>query len=82
MESSGGSCIVVMAKIDLCSVCGKRAKINFVRCKTCKKWVHAQCTRVKRVTCKMNENFECKVCMNGSNEECKNVSNSFLSWRE
>ena len=56
--------------------------MNCVRCKTCKKWVHAQCARIKRVSRRMNENFECRVCMNGSNEECKNVSNSFLSGLE
>ena len=27
----------------------------------------------------MNGNFECRVCMNGSNEEGKNVSDSCLS---
>ena len=37
MESSGGGGVVVLAKIDLCGVCGKGAKINCVRCKTCKK---------------------------------------------
>ena len=71
--------VVVLAKIDPCGVCDKRAKINCVRCKTCKKWIHAQCARVKTVSCRMNGNFECRVCMNGLNEECKNVSNSCLS---
>ena len=44
MESSGE--VVVLAKIDPCGVCGKRAKVNCVRCKTCKKWIHAWCVRV------------------------------------
>ena len=57
---------------------GKRAKVNCVRCKICKKWVYARCVRLKRVSCRMNGNFECRVCMNDSNEECKNVSNSSL----
>ena len=35
MESGGGSGVVVLAKIDPCSLCGKRAKVNCVRCKTC-----------------------------------------------
>ena len=56
-----------MAKIDPCGVCGKRAKVNCVRCKTCKKWIHARCARVKS---RMNGNFECRVCTNGLNEEC------------
>ena len=73
MESGSDSGVVVLAKIDPCGVCGKRVEINCVRCKTCKKWVYARCARVKRVSCRMNGNFECKVCRHGSNEECKNV---------
>ena len=50
MESGGGgSGVVVLAKIDPCSVCGKRAKVICVRFKTCKKWVHALCVRVSGV---------------------------------
>ena len=49
-----------------------------MRCMTCKKWIHARCARVKRVSRRMNGNFECRVCMNGSNEECKNASNGCL----
>ena len=36
MESGVGSGVVVLAKVDPCGVCGKRAKINCVRCKTFK----------------------------------------------
>ena len=79
MESGGGSGIVVLSKIDLCGVCGKRAKVNCVRCKTFKKWVHARCARVKRVSCKMNGSFECRACMNVSNKVCNNVLNVCLS---
>ena len=79
MESGGDGGVVVLAKIDPCSVCGKRAKVNCVRCKTCKKCVHAWCAKIKRVSCKMNSIFECRVCMNVSNEEYKNVSNVCLS---
>ena len=64
MESGGGSEVDVLAKIDPCSVCEKGAKINCVRCKTCKKWVHSRCARVKRVSCSMNGNFESRFCMN------------------
>ena len=78
-ESGGRSGVVVLAKIDSCGVCGKRAKVNCVKCKTCKKCVHAWCARVKRVSRRINGNFECRVCMKGANEECKNVSNSCLS---
>ena len=77
-ESSGGGGVVVLAKIDPCGVYGNRAKVNCMRCKTCKKWIHVQCARVKRVSRRMDGNFECRVCMNGSNEECKNASNGCL----
>ena len=49
-----------------------------MRCMTCKKWIHARCTRAKSVSRKMNRNFECRVCMNGANVECKNASNGCL----
>ena len=78
MESSGGGWVVVLTKIDPCGVCGKRAKVNCVRCVTCKKWIHARCAGVKRVSCRMNGNFECRVCMNGANVEYKNASNGCL----
>ena len=48
VESGGGE-VVVLAKIDPCGVCSERTKVNCVRCKTCKKWIHARCARVKRV---------------------------------
>ena len=28
--------------------------------------IHEQCARVKRASCRMNRNFECRVCMNVS----------------
>ena len=79
MESGGDGGVVILAKIDPCSVCGKKAKENCVRGKTCKKWVHEWCFRVKRVICNMNGNFECRVCINVSNEVCNNVLNVCLS---
>ena len=79
MESGGGSGVVVVAKIDPCSLCGKRARLNFLKSKKYKKWFYARCARVKRGSCKMNGNVECRVCMNISNEKCNNVSNVCLS---
>ena len=76
MESGGG--VVVLVKIDPCCVCGKRAKVNCVKYKTCIKWVHARCDKIKKVSCRMNGNFECRVCMDVSNEECNNVLNFCL----
>ena len=75
--SSSG--VVVLAKIDPCDMCGKRFEVNCVRCKTCKKWVHALCARVKKVFCKVNTNFECRVCMNDSKKECNNFLKGCLS---
>ena len=60
-------------------LCGKRVKVNCVRCKTCKKRVHALCARVKRVSCTVNRNFEFMVCMNSLNEEFYNLSSVCLS---
>ena len=54
------------------------AKVNCVRCKTCK-WVHARCAKVKRVFCKLNGHFECRVRMNFSNKVCNSVLNVCLS---
>ena len=68
-----------MAKIDPCGGCGKRAKVNCVKCKMQKSWVYARCARVKKVSFKMHVNFECKACMNVSNDECNNVLNVCLS---
>ena len=79
MESCGDSRVVILVKMDPCGACGKRAKVNCVRCKTCKKWVHAWYARAKRVSCSMNRNFEYRVFMNVSNEECNNVLNGCLS---
>ena len=54
MESGGGGGggggVVALAKIDPCGVRDKKAKVNCVKCKTCKKWIHARCARVKRVS--------------------------------
>ena len=48
MESGGGGGeIVVSAKIDPCGMCGKRAKVNCVKCKTCVKLVHTRCARIE-----------------------------------
>ena len=79
MESGGDSGVVILVKMDSCGAFGEKAKVNCVRCKTCKKWVHAWCARAKRVSCSINRNFECRVCMNCSNEECNNVLNGCLS---
>ena len=79
MESIGGGGVVVLAKIDPCGVSGKRVKVTCVRCKTCKKWVYVRCARIKRVFCKMNGNFECRVCMNVSNKIFNKVLNVCLS---
>ena len=55
IESGGGSGLLSWL---IYVVCGKRPKVNCVRCKTCKKSTHARCARIKKVSCKMNGNFD------------------------
>jgi len=38
------------SKADLCGVCGKRVMANLVLCTICCKWIHARCTKMKKVT--------------------------------
>ena len=38
----GGSGVFVLAKINFRGVWGKRTNVNYERCMTCKKWVHAR----------------------------------------
>ena len=50
LECSTGKSFPVGSKIDPLGVCGRRAKINCIIYKTCQKWVHARCAKVKKVT--------------------------------
>ena len=63
LECSTGKSLSVESKIDPCSVCGRRAKTNCIRCKNCQKWVHAHSAKVKKVTDRMNGHFQCTVCI-------------------
>ena len=63
LECGVGKGVTVQSKIDPCGVCGKRAKTNCIRCKTCQKWIHARCAKVRRVTESMYGTFECCVCI-------------------
>ena len=49
MKNGGGREVVVLAKIDPWGVCGKRTKVNCVKCETCK-WVQTRYDRRKKVS--------------------------------
>ena len=66
LECSTGKNLSVESKIDTCCVYGRRAKS--IRCKTCQKWVHAHCAKVKKVTGRMNGSFESTVCIKRADE--------------
>ena len=50
LECSTGTSLPVESKIDPLGVCGRRAKTNCSTYKTCQKWVHVRCAKVKKVT--------------------------------
>jgi hypothetical protein len=52
------------ASKDPCGVCNKRVGRNSINCRSCRKWVHHRCSRVKG---KLRENmdFKCQVCVAG-----------------
>ena len=52
------------SKVDPCSVCSLRVKVNSVLCVQCGKWIHGRCAEVKRVTTKFSRNFACRKCTN------------------
>ena len=77
--------MAVEAKVDPCGVCGKTAKINCIRSKTCQKWIRARCDNLKRVTDRMNGQFECRVCSSEENDDengTKQQMTSRMSQRE
>ena len=59
---SGSEGKTTVSKIDPCSMCGKRVKANSVLCGKFGKWVHGRCTKMKRVTPRLANNFVCGKC--------------------
>ena len=74
LECGTGKSLSVEAKIDPCGVCGRRAKTNCIRCKTCQKWVHACCAKVKKVKDRMNGHFECTACRKRFDESMEKLT--------
>ena len=55
---------IVLSKIDLCGICGKRVGSNAVCCtQQCMKWIHGRCTKMKKVTCSSARHFVCRRCI-------------------
>ena len=53
---------IVLSKIDLCEICGKRVGSNAVCCTPCMKWIHGRCMKMKKVTCSSARQFVCRTC--------------------
>ena len=62
MMVSGTKGKIVLSKIDLCGICGKR--VNAVCCTLCTKWIRVRCTKMKKVTCSFARRFVCRRCTN------------------
>lgn len=50
------------SKIDPCGVCGRRVMANSLLCCKCRKWIHGRCTKWKKVTANLAQNYVCKKC--------------------
>ena len=57
MMVSGAEGEVVRSRVDPCGICGKRVMSNAVWCTLCKKWIHARCTKMKKVSCSFTQSL-------------------------
>ena len=62
MMVSGAEGEVVRSRVDPRGVCGKRVVSNAVWCTLCKKWLHARCTKMNKVSCSFAQQFVCRRC--------------------
>ena len=62
MMVSGAEGEIVRSKVDPCGTCGKRLMSNAVLCTVCKKWIHARCAQMKKVSCSLAQQFICRRC--------------------
>ena len=62
MMVSGTEGEIVLSKIDLCGICGKKVGSNAVCCTQCIKWIHGRCTKMKKVTCSSARHSVCRRC--------------------
>ena len=59
---SGSEGEVLTSKVDPCGLCGRRVMTNSVFCAKCGKWIHGRCAKMKRMTRRLAEGFECEKC--------------------
>jgi len=45
-----------------CSMCKMEVCVNLIPCHSCKKWMHKQCSGVKRSLLKASQSFICRSC--------------------
>ena len=64
---SGSKGEIFTSRVDPCGMCGRRVMKNSVCCTKCEKWIHGRCAKMKRVTRRLAEGFECEKCK-GSDE--------------
>ena len=50
------------SKVDPCSACSWRVRVNSALCVQRGKKIHGRCARVKRVTPKLKRNITCRKC--------------------
>jgi len=46
-----------VSKIDSCSICGERIKINVIKCTACKAWVHKRCSGVRGALRRVKDDY-------------------------
>ena len=54
-------------KNDPYGICGRRAMVDVVLCKSCGNWIRGRCAKMKRVTNRFAIDFKCTKC-NGSHK--------------
>ena len=81
MMVSGAEGEVVRSRVDPCGICGKRVMSNAVWCTLCKKWIHARCTKMKKISCSFAQQLVCRRCED-IGEERKNQWRCYvMKWR-
>jgi len=58
-----------VSKIDPCSMCGERVKINAIQCTACKAWVHKRCSGDRGALTRVKD-YECGRCK-GSHDDAR-----------
>ena len=50
------------SKIDPCGICGRRVMANSMQCTDCRNWIHARCSKMKKVSTTIAQGFICSRC--------------------